>query len=84
MAAANGFCWRPGWAGIIARLAKGHVAQELQGWIETQADADGNLPEQTATHLIAPDYYARWVARRGPIANPLLWSHAMYLILNEA
>jgi GH15 family glucan-1,4-alpha-glucosidase len=59
-------------------------AQELLGWVETHTDADGNLPEQTATHLIAPDYYAQWVERRGPIANPLLWSHAMYLILNEA
>jgi GH15 family glucan-1,4-alpha-glucosidase len=59
-------------------------AQELLGWVEAQADADGNLPEQTTAYLIAPDYYAQWVERRGPIANPLLWSHAMYLILNEA
>lgn len=59
-------------------------AQELLGWVEAQAGADGNLPEQIATHLIAPDYYAEWVARRGPIAVPLLWSHAKYLILCEA
>ncbi len=59
-------------------------AQELLGWVESQADADGNLPEQVATHLMAPDHYAGWVARRGPIAVPLLWSHAMYLILHEA
>ena len=59
-------------------------AQQLLDWVETQADSDGNLPEQTASHLIAPEYYAEWVARRGPIANPLLWSHAMLLILCEA
>jgi hypothetical protein len=25
--------------------------------------------------------YAPWLKRWGPIANPLLWSHAEYLIL---
>jgi GH15 family glucan-1,4-alpha-glucosidase len=69
--------WYYNQAGQTAR------AQELLGWVERQADAEGNLPEQIAAHLIAPDHYAQWVARRGPIANPLLWSHAMYLILYE-
>jgi GH15 family glucan-1,4-alpha-glucosidase len=59
-------------------------ARELLGWVEAQADAGGNMPEQVASHLIAPDYYAEWVTHRGPIAVPLLWSHAKYLILRHA
>ncbi len=49
--------------------------------IEAQADADGSLPEQVSTHMLYPDRFAEWEARWGPIARPLLWSHAMYLIL---
>lgn len=71
-----------GW--YYSRVGQTRRAQELLGWVESQADADGNMPEQVAAHLMAPDHYAGWVARRGPIAVPLLWSHAMYLILYEA
>jgi isomaltose glucohydrolase len=49
-------------------------------WIEAQADENGNLPEQSPTHLRKPDYLEPWVDRWGPVAKPLLWSHAMYLI----
>jgi GH15 family glucan-1,4-alpha-glucosidase len=58
-------------------------AAEMRAFIEEKADLDGNLPEQVSDHLLAPAYYAEWVARWGEIANPLLWSHAMYLILCE-
>ena len=59
-------------------------ARELLHWVEAQADGDGHLPEQVSTHLLAPDRYAEWEARWGPVAKPLLWSHAMYLILYRA
>jgi GH15 family glucan-1,4-alpha-glucosidase len=59
-------------------------AHRLLDWVEAQRDADGHLPEQVATHLLSPEYYARWEARWGPVAKPLLWSHAMYLILHQA
>ncbi len=52
-------------------------------WVETQADAEGNLPEQVISSMLAPDHYDPWVAQRGPIASPLLWSHAEYLILRK-
>jgi len=43
----------------------------------------GDLPEQLAPPMLAePSYYDHWVQVRGPIATPLLWSHAMYLILS--
>lgn len=59
-------------------------AEELLHWAEAQADADGHLPEQVSEHLLAPDRFAEWEARWGPVAQPLLWSHAMYLILYHA
>ena len=58
-------------------------AQRLLDWIEACADAEGILPEQVNDHLLAPNEYQPWVKRWGPVATPLLWSHAMYLILSE-
>ncbi|MCL5429663.1 MAG: glycoside hydrolase family 15 protein [Chloroflexi bacterium] len=55
----------------------------LQQWIEAQADQPGHLPEQVSNHLLSPSYYEMWEKRWGPVANPLLWSHAMYLILHD-
>lgn len=56
-------------------------SQEL-GWIEAQADADGLLPEQTGM-LLRPELRETWVERWGEPAVPLLWSHAMHLILGS-
>ena len=56
-------------------------AQALCVWIEAQADERGWLPEQVSNLLIDPSFYAPWLQRWGPVANPLLWSHANYLIL---
>jgi GH15 family glucan-1,4-alpha-glucosidase len=58
-------------------------AAGMKAFIEAKAGADGNLPEQLSDHLLTPAYYPVWVARWGEVANPLLWSHAMYLILCE-
>lgn len=70
--------WHHAEAGNVDRAA------ELLDWVAAQSDEQGWMPEQIATNLIAPDYYEKWVEWRGPIANPLLWSHAMYLILDNA
>ena len=56
-------------------------AWQLRHWIEAQADEHGWLPEQVPIGLNDESMYAPWVQRWGPIANPLLWSHAKYLIL---
>lgn len=71
-----------GWLGwYYAEVGETTRVQEMQRWVEAQADAAGNLPEQASHHLLAPDRHAEWEAHWGPIAKPLLWSHAMYLIL---
>jgi GH15 family glucan-1,4-alpha-glucosidase len=59
-------------------------AQKLLALVEASAEPDGDMSEQTADHLIAPIMYQQWVDVRGPIASPLLWSHAQYLILRHA
>ena len=67
-----------------AETGKLSRAAELRDWVAAQAGADGAMPEQVSGDLLAPDYYAGWLERWGPIASPLLWSHAMYLILDNA
>ena len=59
-------------------------AERLLIWVEQQADEEGQLPEQVATNLNDPSYYPIWTERWGPVAKPLLWSHAMYLVARSA
>jgi GH15 family glucan-1,4-alpha-glucosidase len=59
-------------------------ARQLLTWVEAQADEEGNLPEQIPQTLNDPPMLQPWVEKWGPIACPLLWSHAMYLILLHA
>lgn len=68
-----------GWAWLEAGRAQ--RAGELLAWMEAQACPDGSLPEQAPASLIQPEYLAHWEQRWGPVASPLLWSHAKYLIL---
>lgn len=58
-------------------------AARLLDWIEARAGEDGLLPEQVPENLNRPEYYPIWLERWGEIARPLLWSHAMYLVLAE-
>ena len=50
-------------------------------WIASGATEDGALPEQDDSCLLDPSGEAEWIARWGPPARPLLWSHAMFLTL---
>ena len=57
-------------------------AEQLLDWIVAQSNGQGHLPEQVTTftnnHLMISPWEERW----GAVACPLLWSHAMFLILN--
>lgn len=59
-------------------------AADIALWIENQADASGHLPEQVSDHALSPKYYPEWHGKWGEIASPLLWSHAMYIILKKS
>jgi GH15 family glucan-1,4-alpha-glucosidase len=65
----------------IGEFRKG---EELVAWVEAQADVEGNLPEQVSKTLNAPRYLEPWRAKWGEIAQPLLWSHAQYLITKQS
>ena len=70
-----------GW--VLVEAGQRDRALALLKWVEAQADANGDLPEQVSDHVLEPNYVPHWQAKWGPIAKPLLWSHAMYLILCE-
>ncbi|MFL5627005.1 MAG: glycoside hydrolase family 15 protein [Ktedonobacteraceae bacterium] len=56
-------------------------AQQCLAYVEAQVDEHGYLPEQSSQAPLNPAYVAGWLAQWGPVARPLLWSHAAYLSL---
>ncbi|HEX3678767.1 MAG TPA: glycoside hydrolase family 15 protein [Galbitalea sp.] len=50
-------------------------------WATGTEGPSGSLPEQVPDHLLAPELRDQWIERWGPVANPLVWSHAMFLKL---
>jgi GH15 family glucan-1,4-alpha-glucosidase len=56
----------------------------LLAWVRAQASPNGDLPEQVTSHAQDPAMVGPWVGRWGPVANPLLWSHAMFLVSERA
>jgi GH15 family glucan-1,4-alpha-glucosidase len=71
-----------GW--YYACAGKIDQAQVLRVWVESKFEKDGSLPEQVSDHPLYPDDYQPWVNKWGSVATPLLWSHAMYIILVNA
>lgn len=67
----------------LAQLAAGDRdrAEELYEWAASTATETLDIPEQVGQHLIAPRMRQEWIDRWGPVATPLLWSHAMLLRL---
>lgn len=50
-------------------------------WIRSKADESGMLSEQILDNVQDPAMIKPWNELWGPNAHPLLWSHAMYLLL---
>jgi GH15 family glucan-1,4-alpha-glucosidase len=50
--------------------------------VEAHADDEGHLPEQSGAAPLYPANVQPWLERWGPVARPLLWSHAAYLSLS--
>jgi GH15 family glucan-1,4-alpha-glucosidase len=74
-------CWL-GWYDALS----GNEAElkKSRDWVIAQANHDLELPEQTTIGAQDSTMVEPWVRRWGSVATPLLWSHAMYLILSEA
>lgn len=70
------------WLGITF-LGSGNrmKAEDILNWIVDKAGSEGNLAEQITDSLNDPSYLPRWNEKWGVSADPLLWSHAMYIIL---
>ena len=68
-----------GW--YYAEAGREEEARAQLEWVAAQATADGELPEQVGDHVLDPGGLERWRRRWGPSALPLLWSHAMFMIL---
>ena len=66
-----------------AKAGQPDKARALLNWVESTATPDGLLPEQTLDAVQQPPYVKTWTARWGPVATPLTWSHAAYLILDR-
>ncbi len=64
-----------------ARVRRVKDAHAQLDWIVKHATAELDIPEQVPDHLLAPAARQAWVDRWGPVATPLLWSHAMFLTL---
>lgn len=67
-----------GWA--YAQSGELEKAQIIADWIETQSAA-GYLAEQVPHAIFDKSGYDLWFHRWGPIASPLMWSHAKYMLL---
>jgi GH15 family glucan-1,4-alpha-glucosidase len=72
------------WLGWYEAL-KGDVvaARGRLSWIVSCAQ-EGLLPEQVIGRAQHPEHIAKWEGMWGPVARPLLWSHAMFLTLVTA
>lgn len=56
-------------------------AASIQNWVEEHTTDEGEMPEQILEHVNNEDYIDKWIKLWGKVACPLLWSHAMYIIL---
>jgi GH15 family glucan-1,4-alpha-glucosidase len=67
----------------LAHHASGDRASavRLLHWAAGTVTSEGLLPEQVDDHLLAPERRQEWLDRWGPVATPLLWSHAMLVRL---
>jgi GH15 family glucan-1,4-alpha-glucosidase len=83
-------CWLGWYKTVFAKKNQGshkpmvRDATRLLQWTAKYAGIDsqlGWLPEQVSINMNYPSFYQEWVNRWGKSANPLLWSHAMYIIL---
>jgi GH15 family glucan-1,4-alpha-glucosidase len=66
--------------GFAAQGDRERALQQLV-WAASTADGDGAIPEQIGEHLLDASMTQEWVERWGPVAQPLLWSHAMFVRL---
>jgi GH15 family glucan-1,4-alpha-glucosidase len=66
------------------RAGQPEKAHRCLEWLEQQRDANGHLPEQVRTPATNDRFHSFWTTRWGASAKPLLWSHAMAIVLKAS
>jgi GH15 family glucan-1,4-alpha-glucosidase len=70
------------WLGWHDRLTGNETGyRHALDWVGTAVSSMGTLPEQVVTEPQLPEFVAQWESLWGPVADPLLWSHAKHLLL---
>jgi GH15 family glucan-1,4-alpha-glucosidase len=70
------------WLGLYyCETKQSEKARKMLEWIESKANERGELAEQILDHVNNILYIRKWKSLWGEVASPVLWSHAMYLIL---
>ena len=69
----------------LARSSRGEreVSIRIFKWFAECANSSLELPEQLPSKLLHPKTRQDWISRWGIPAQPLLWSHAMFLLLKN-
>jgi GH15 family glucan-1,4-alpha-glucosidase len=74
-------CWL-GWYHALRHDAA--AAAKFERWAARHADATLELPEQVIDQAQDARMVGPWIDKWGVPAHPLLWSHAMYVLLADA
>ena len=74
-------CWLGWYDATVGSESEYRLSRE---WVISAATATLELPEQITSGSQDGTMVEPWIRRWGPVATPLLWSHAMYLIMSEA
>lgn len=68
-----------GWHDRLAGDADGHA--RARDWILAHVSLGDLLAEQLTEEPQAPEFVQPWIDRWGPVADPLLWSHAKFVLM---
>lgn len=69
----------------LGKVSMGEIdkARGALEWLVQCANDSLELPEQLPVDLLRPEERPGWIEKWGQPAQPLLWSHAMFLILKK-
>lgn len=70
-----------GWHDRVAGDEEGRA--RARDWILSHVSPGAQLAEQLTEEPQAPDFVQPWIDRWGPVADPLLWSHAKFVLLES-
>lgn len=70
-----------GWHDRLTGNDAGHA--RARTWVLDHATKGDDLPEQILHEPQDATYVGQWLERWGPVANPLLWSHAKFILMES-